>query len=79
MLKHFVPKFRPDLSARLKDIAVKQVPAKLKPIVGKHKRFSIRHGRRHGFLDGGTEVRANMNDKAPEHWKKCYCYLSSAV
>ena len=34
MLKPLKSKFRPDLSARLKDIAVKQVPAKLKPIVG---------------------------------------------
>ena len=33
MLKHLVPKFCPDLSVRLKDIAEKQVPAKLKPIV----------------------------------------------
>ena len=35
MLKPLVPKFRPNLSARLKDIAQKQVPAKLKPIVSK--------------------------------------------
>ena len=34
MMKPLVPKFRPDLSARLKDIAEKQVPVKLKPIVG---------------------------------------------
>ena len=33
MLKPLVPKFRQGLSARLKDIAEKQVPAKLKPIV----------------------------------------------
>ena len=33
MLNPLVPKFRPDLSARFKDIAEKQVPAKLKPIV----------------------------------------------
>ena len=33
MLKPLVPKFCPDLLARLKDIAEKQVPAKLKPIV----------------------------------------------
>ena len=32
-LKRLVPKFRPDLSTRLKDIAEKQVPMKLKPIV----------------------------------------------
>ena len=32
MLKPHVPKFRPDISARLKDIAEKQVPAKIKPI-----------------------------------------------
>ena len=31
MLKPLVPKFRPDLSAHLKDIAEKKVPAKLKP------------------------------------------------
>ena len=34
MLKPFVPKFRSDLSVRLRDIAEKQVPTKLKPIVG---------------------------------------------
>ena len=33
MLKLIAVKFHPDLSARLKDIAEKQVPAKLKPIV----------------------------------------------
>ena len=33
MLKPLVPKFRSDISPRLKDIAEKQVPAKLKPIV----------------------------------------------
>ena len=33
MLKPLVSKFRSDLSVRLRDIAVKQVPAKLKPIV----------------------------------------------
>ena len=33
MLKHLVPKFRPDLSPRLKTTTEKQVPAKLKPIV----------------------------------------------
>ena len=32
MLKPPVPKIRPDLSARLKDIAENQVPVKLKPI-----------------------------------------------
>ena len=32
MLKPLVPKFRPDLFTRLKDIAEKQVPVKLKPI-----------------------------------------------
>ena len=36
MLKPIVPQFRPDLSARSKDIAEKLVPAKLKPIVGTH-------------------------------------------
>ena len=35
MPKPLVPKFRPDLLARLKDITEKRVPAKLKPIVGK--------------------------------------------
>ena len=34
MLKPLVPKFRQDLLTRLKYIAEKQVPAKLKPIVG---------------------------------------------
>ena len=33
MLKPHVPKFRPNLFVRLKGIAEKQVPAKLKPIV----------------------------------------------
>ena len=34
MLKPPVPKFRPNPSVHFKDIAEKQVPAKLKPIVG---------------------------------------------
>ena len=34
MLKPLMSKFRPDLFDRSKDIAEKQVPAKLKPIVG---------------------------------------------
>ena len=34
MPKPLAPKFRPDLSALLKDIVEKQVPAKLKPVVG---------------------------------------------
>ena len=34
VLKHLVPKFRLDLSVRSKNIAEKQVPVKLKPIVG---------------------------------------------
>ena len=34
MLKPLVPKFCCDLSVRLRDIAEKQVPANLKPIVG---------------------------------------------
>ena len=33
MLKPLVPKFGFDISDRLRDIAEKQVPAKLKPIV----------------------------------------------
>ena len=33
MLKPLVPKFRPDLSARLKTTAEKQIHSKLKPIV----------------------------------------------
>ena len=33
MLKHLAPKFRPDLSAHLKDFTAKQVPAKMKLIV----------------------------------------------
>ena len=33
MLKLLVHKFRPDLLSRLRDIAEKQVPATLKPIV----------------------------------------------
>ena len=36
MLKPLVPRFRPDLSAPLKTIADKQVPAELKPIVAQH-------------------------------------------
>ena len=36
MLKPLVPKFRLDLSSLLKDIAEKQVTAKLKPMVGWH-------------------------------------------
>ena len=34
MLKPLVPKFRSDLSVRLRNIAEKQVPEKLKPIIG---------------------------------------------
>ena len=34
MLKPLVPNFRYDLSVRLRDVAEKQVPAELKPIVG---------------------------------------------
>ena len=34
MLKPLVPRFRSDLSVRLKDIAEKQVPAEVKTIVG---------------------------------------------
>ena len=33
MLKPLVPKFRSDLSVRLRNIAEKQIPVKLKPIV----------------------------------------------
>ena len=33
MLKPLVPKFRSDLSVRLRDITEKQFPAELKPIV----------------------------------------------
>ena len=33
MLKPIEPRFRPDLFTRLRDIAEKQVPATLKPIV----------------------------------------------
>ena len=38
MLKPLMPKFRSDLSVRLRNIAEKQVPVKLKPIVvpGQH-------------------------------------------
>ena len=38
MIKPLVPKFRHDLSARLKDIAEKRVPAKLKSIVVEQKK-----------------------------------------
>ena len=40
MLKPLVLKFRPCLSARLKDIAEKHVPANLKPIVVIHLSFT---------------------------------------
>ena len=40
MLKSLVSKFRPDLSASLKDIVEKYVPAKLKPIVNLHEAAS---------------------------------------
>ena len=36
MMKLLVPKFPSDLSPRLKDVAEKQVPVKLKPIVNTH-------------------------------------------
>ena len=45
MLKPIVPKFRPDLSVRLRDITEKQVPAKLKPIVCQLQHFRRRLGR----------------------------------
>ena len=35
MLKPLMPEFRSDLYIRLRDIAEKQVPVKLKPIAGK--------------------------------------------
>ena len=43
MLKLLVPKFRPDLFARLRDRAEKQMPAKLKPIVGAYCTFPPRN------------------------------------
>ena len=49
MLKHLVPEFHPDLSVRFKYIVEKQVPAKLKPIVGQsidrapEKHLRLRH------------------------------------
>ena len=49
MLKHPVPEFHPDLSVRFKYIVEKQVPAKLKPIVGQssdrapEKHLRLRH------------------------------------
>ena len=45
MLKPLESKFRPDLSARLKDIAKKQVSAKLKPIVAILQFILIRVGK----------------------------------
>ena len=42
MLKPLMPKFRLDLFVRLKDIAEKQVPTKLNPIV---RRFDQSHSR----------------------------------
>ena len=36
MLKPLVPKFRQDLAVSLQNIAEKQVPEKLKPIVTSH-------------------------------------------
>ena len=36
------PEFRPDLSARFKDITEKQVPAMLRPIVGKRNTMTIK-------------------------------------
>ena len=38
-----VPKFRSDLSARLKDTAEKQVPAKLKTMAGNGLAFNSQH------------------------------------
>ena len=49
MLKHLVPKFRPDLSVRLKDIAEKQVPAKMKPM--EEDDLTLANGER-----GGTNI-----------------------
>ena len=45
MLKPAVPKSRPDLFARLTDIAEKQVPARLKPIVAPSHVTPLRYSR----------------------------------
>ena len=50
-LKPIVPRFCPDLSALLRDIAEKQVPAKLKPIaVGAKKTVEMRSHRLQDIL-----------------------------
>ena len=47
ILKPLVLEFRPDLMARLKDTAERQVPAKLKPIVVLFIHSLLKLGRRH--------------------------------
>ena len=51
MFKALVPKLPPDLSVRLKDVAEKQVPALLKPIVAMTEYYEI------GFLVGSGRRR----------------------
>ena len=46
MLKTPMSKFCSDLSVRLRDIAEKQVPAKLKPIVGRTHTHTLESGGR---------------------------------
>ena len=58
-MKPLAPKFCPDLFIRLKDIAEKQVPAKLKPIVAVHKCQWIQNIRlKHFQLDKDPETEA---------------------
>ena len=58
MLKHLVPEFHPDLSVRFKYIVEKQVPAKLKPIVGQSSdRAPEKHLRlRHSYSISGLKM-----------------------
>ena len=53
MLKPLLPNFRPDLWARLKDTPKKQVPAKLKPMVGINVSFV--------FTRSTSQVAAGLN------------------
>ena len=60
MLKTHVPKFLPDLSARLRDIAEKPAPAKLKPIVGAP-RMKIQKVGKHESLTARSTRQQNIS------------------
>ena len=60
MLKPLVCKFPPDLSARLKDIAEKPVPAKLKQIIARSQERNKR-----GAMDANAPARLSGTPRGP--------------